>query len=123
MKCEHDIGKLLSKLPDRSWQNVGKHRRRTIAHIKRPQFTRFGATGLDLCGLGQRQNRARVLLKSLAGLRKEDVVLIALEQSSSNFFFERLDLNTQRRLRHVKTLRRTVKAALIRNHHKVFKLA
>ena len=25
MKREHHIGKLLSKLPDRRWQNVGKH--------------------------------------------------------------------------------------------------
>ena len=89
------MGKLLSKLPDCSWQNVRKHRRRAIAHIKRPQFTSFGATGFDFCSFGQRQNRARVLLKSLAGLRKKDVPLIALEQSSSNFIFERLDLNTQ----------------------------
>jgi hypothetical protein len=50
-------------------------------------------------------------------------VLVALEQSSSNFLFERLDLNTQRRLRHVQTLSRTVKAALIRDHNKVFELA
>jgi hypothetical protein len=111
MKRKHDIRKLLSKLPDRSWQSVRKHRRRTISHIERPQFTSFGATCLDLCGLGQRQNRARVLLKSLARLRKENVAIVALEQSSSNFLFERPDLNTQRRLRHVKALSRTVKAA------------
>jgi hypothetical protein len=122
VKREYDVGILLSELPDRRWKNVGKHRRRAIAHIKRSQFTGFGATRLDLCGLGQRQNRSRVLLKSLAGLRQEDVVLVALEQSSSNFLFERFDLNTQRRLRHVKTLSRTVKAALVCNHYKVFEL-
>jgi hypothetical protein len=123
MKREHDMGKLLSKLPDCDWQNVRKHCRGAIAHIQRPQFTRFGATCLDLRGFGQRQNRARVLLKSLAGLRKENVALVALEQSSSDFLFERPDLNTQRWLRHVKTLSRTVKAALICNHYKVFELA
>src|SRR5580692_6234294 len=82
MKREYNIGKLLSKLPDRSRQNVREHRRRTVAHIQRPQFTSFGAACLDLRGLGQRQNRARVLLKSLAGLRQENVALVALEQSS-----------------------------------------
>jgi hypothetical protein len=64
-----------------------------------------------------------VLLKSLAGLRQENMVLVALEQSSANFLFERLDLNTQRRLRHVKTLSRAVEAALFCNHYKVFELA
>jgi hypothetical protein len=123
MKRKHDMGELLAKLPDRSRQNVGKHRRCAIAHIERPQFAGFGATCLDLCGFGQRQNRARVLLKSLAGLRKENMPLVALEQASSNFLFERPDLNTQRRLRHVKTLCRSVEAALICNHYEVFELA
>src|ERR1700722_9927597 len=123
MQRKHDMRKLLSKLPDRSWQHVGKHRRSAIAHIERPQFTSFGATCLDLCGFRQRQNRARVLLKSLAGLRKENMPLVALEQASPNFLFERPDLNTQRRLRHVKTMCRAVEAALICNHYKVFELA
>ena len=64
-----------------------------------------------------------MLLKSLAGLRKEDVALIALEQSGSDFIFERLDLNTQGRLCYVKTPSRTVEAALICNHYKVLELA
>ena len=64
-----------------------------------------------------------MLLKSLAGLCEEDVALVALEQAGSNFIFERLDLNTQRWLRYVKTLGRAVEAALICNHYKVFKLA
>ena len=123
MKRKHDVGKLLSKLPDRNRQNVGKHCRCAIAYIEGPQFSGFGATCLDLCGFGQRQNRARVLLKSLAGLRKENMPLVALEQASPNFLFERPDLDTQRRLRHVKTLRRAVEAALICNHYKVFELA
>jgi hypothetical protein len=50
------------------------------------------------------------------------MVLISLEQSSSDFLLERFDLDTQRRLRHVKALSRTIKAALIRNHYEVFKL-
>ena len=57
-----------------------------------------------------------MLLKSLAGLRKKNVALIALEQARSNFLFERLDLNTQRRLGDVKTQGRTVEAALVCNH-------
>src|SRR5580700_4666842 len=66
VKREYNVGILASELPDRRWKNVGKHRRRAIAHIKRSQFTGFGATRLDLCGLGQRQNRSRMLLKSFA---------------------------------------------------------
>jgi hypothetical protein len=122
VKCEHDVRVLLAKLPDRRRQDVGKHRRRTVAQIERPQFTSFGATRLDLCGLGQRQDRTGMLLQSFARLRKEDMVLVSLEQSSSDFLFERSYLDTQRRLRHVETLSRTIKAAFIRNHYKVFKL-
>src|SRR5258708_5627869 len=123
MKREHDIGKLLSKLPDRGGQNIGEHRRGAIPYIERAQFTRLGASCFDLCGLGQRQNGARRLLKSFTRLRKKNVMVGALEQSSSNFVFERLDLDTQGRLSHVKALSRPVKAALIRNHYKIFELA
>jgi hypothetical protein len=51
------------------------------------------------------------------------VMLVTLEQSSPHLFFERLDLNTQRRLRHVKTLSRSVKAALFCHHYEIFELA
>jgi hypothetical protein len=123
MKREHDVGKLLSKLPDRRRQNIGKHRRRAIAHIERAQFAGLGATRLDFRGFGERQNRTRVLLKSLAGLRQENVALVALEQSRANLLFERPDLNTQRRLRDVKALSCAVEAAFVRNHNKIFELA
>jgi hypothetical protein len=51
--------------------------------------------------------------ESPAGLRQMDMVLIALKQTRANLFLQRLDLNTQGRLRYVQFLSRPTEPQLV----------
>src|SRR5437868_12364132 len=92
---------LSAELSDHARQYTGEYRRGGIAKIKRSHLSCGGASRLELRGLRHVQERPRVLLKFLARLCQEDVVLVALEQPRTHLLFERLDLNAQGRLRHV----------------------
>ena len=103
---EQHMRKRRLKLFDCRRQRRGEHRGSRVAKLQRADFSQLGTFHLGLGRFHRRENAACTFKQVLSRLGEKYMPLIPIEQPSTDFLFERPDLNAERRLRDMRAARR-----------------
>src|ERR1700751_2546125 len=123
MQCELHVGLPEPELAKRASDRPMPGDRRRNSDSKRTGVTEGDALGASLGLIDVLQDASCVGQEQLPGRAQLDAPREALEQRTSDFFFQILYLAGQRGLRDMETLRGSAKMLLFSNAHEIAKMA